>query len=263
MRSAPTIAVALLLIAADIAASPLSATEIPQGERRSGYSLMTPDTQAIQDDDTANPGMLWVLDGEALWKRKVGAAGKACADCHDDARASMKGVAAHYPAFDKTLGRPVNLEQRINFCRVQNQQATPLAYESRDLLALTAFVAQQSRGAAISTDLDPQLEPFLARGRDLFMQRQGQLNLGCTNCHDDNWDKRLAGSAVTQGHPTGYPLYRLEWQSLGSLQRRLRSCISGIRAQTYDYGAPELVELELYLMSRARGMPMETPAVRP
>jgi sulfur-oxidizing protein SoxA len=259
MRSAPTIAVALLLIAA----SPLSATEIPQAQRRSGYSFMTPDTQAIQDDDTANPGMLWVLDGEALWKSKVGAAGKACADCHDDARVRMKGVAARYPAFDKTLGRPVNLEQRINLCRVQHQQATPLAYESRDLLALTALVAEQSRGAAISADVDPQLEPFVARGRELFMQRQGQLNLGCTNCHDDNWDKRLAGSAITQGHPTGYPLYRLEWQSLGSLQRRLRSCISGIRAQTYDYGAPELVELELYLMSRARGMPMETPAVRP
>ena len=263
MRSARTIAVAVLLIAADIAASPLSATEIPQAQRRSGYSFMTPDTQAIQDDDTANPGMLWVLDGEALWKSKTGAAGKACADCHDDARASMKGVAARYPAFDRTLGRPVDLEQRINLCRVQHQQATALAYESRDLLALTAFVAQQSRNAAISTDVNPQLEPFLARGRDLFMQRQGQLNLGCTNCHDDNWDRRLAGSAITQGHPTGYPLYRLEWQSLGSLQRRLRSCISGIRAQTYDYGAPELVELELYLMSRARGMPMETPAVRP
>ena len=259
MRSAPTIAVAVLLIAA----STLSATEIPQGERRSGYSFMTPDTRAIQDDDTANPGMLWVLDGETLWKSKTGAAGKACADCHDDARASMKGVAARYPAFDKPLGHPVNLEQRINLCRVQHQQATPLPYESRDLLALTAFVAQQARNATISTDVNPQLEPFLARGRDLFMQRQGQLNLGCTNCHDDNWDKRLAGSAITQGHPTGYPLYRLEWQSLGSLQRRLRSCISGIRAQAYDYGAPELVELELYLMSRARGMPMEAPAVRP
>ncbi len=85
------------------------------------------------------------------------------------------------------------------------------------------------------------------------MQRQGQLNLACANCHDDNWDKRLAGSAITQGHPTGYPLYRLEWQTLGSLQRRLRACMTGIRAQPYDYGAPELVELELYLMSRARG----------
>jgi len=251
------------LMADPLLAGAVCAAEIPQAERRSGYSFMTPDTKAMQDDDTANPGMLWVLDGEALWSRKAGAAGKACADCHNDVSASMKGVAARYPAFDKTLDRPVNLEQRINLCRTNHQQATPLAYESRDLLALTAFVAQQSRGAAIEAGSDPQLAPFLSRGRDLFRQRQGQLNLGCTNCHDDNWDKRLAGSAITQAHPTGYPLYRLEWQSLGSLQRRLRACITGIRAQAYDYGAPELVELELYLMSRARGMPFEAPAVRP
>jgi sulfur-oxidizing protein SoxA len=263
MRSARTIALTALLVAADIAASPLSANEIPQGERRSGYSFMSPDTQAMQNDDTTNPGMLWVLDGEALWKSKAGATGKACADCHNDARTSMKGVAARYPAFDKTLGRPVNLEQRINLCRARHQEATPLPYESRDLLALTAFLAQQSRGVAIVAAADPQLEPFTTKGRDLFMQRRGQLNLACTNCHDDNWDKHLAGSAITQALPTGYPLYRLEWQSLGSLQRRLRNCMIGTRAQTYDYGAPQLVELELYLMSRARGMPIETPAVRP
>jgi len=194
---------------------------------------------------------------------RPGTADKACADCHSDARESMKGVAARHPAYDKSLGRPVDLEQRINLCRVNHQQAMPFAPESRELLALTAFVAQQSRGMPIETTEDPQLEPFVARGRELFMQRQGQLNLGCTNCHDDNWDKKLAGSPITQAHPTGYPIYRLEWQSLGSLQRRLRACITGIRAQAYDFGAPELVELELYLMSRARGMKIETPAVRP
>ena len=251
------------IAAALFAASAVFAAEIPQGQRRSGYSFMKPDTQAMQDEDTANPGMLWVLDGEALWKRKLGAADKACADCHDDARTSMKGVAARYPTFDKIAGRPIDLEQRINACRSNHQQAAPLAFESRELLALTAFVARQSQGAPIEAGGDPQLAPFVTRGRELYLQRQGQLNLACTNCHDDNWDKRLAGSAITQGHATGYPLYRLEWQSLGSLQRRLRACITGVRAQAYDYGAPELVELELYLMSRARGMPMEAPAVRP
>lgn len=260
MRPSRTILAAAALL---VAVSAVLATEIPQGERRSGFSFMSPDTQAMQNDDTANPGMLWVLDGETLWKSKAGAADKSCADCHNDARTSMKGVAARYPAFDKALGHPVNLEQRINLCRAQHQQATPLPYESRELLALTAFVAQQSRGIAIESGADPQLEPFIAKGHDLFMRRQGQLNLACANCHDDNWDKRLAGSAITQGQPTGYPLYRLEWQSLGSLQRRLRNCMIGTRAQPYDYGAPELVELELYLMSRARGMPIETPAVRP
>jgi len=259
MNQARAIAAAALL--ASVAAA--FAAEIPQGERRSGFTFMAVETQAMQNDDTANPGMLWALDGEKLWKAKAGAADKACADCHDDARVSMKGVAARYPAFDNTLGRPVDLEQRINLERTRRQQAAPLAYESHDLLALTAFIAQQSRGLPIAAGADPQLASFVARGRDLYMQRQGQLNLACANCHDDNWDKHLAGSAITQAHPTGYPEYRLEWQSLGSLQRRLRSCIFGIRAQAYDYGAPELVELELYLMSRAQGMPVETPAVRP
>jgi len=262
MRFTRARTIAALLIAAGFV-SDLAASEIRQAERRSGFSFMTPDTKAIQNDDTSNPGMLWVLDGEALWKNNANVTGKSCADCHNEASASMKGVAARYPAFDQALGRPVDLEQRINLCRVRHQQATPLPYESRDLLALTAYVAKQSRGVVIEAGGDPQLQPFVAKGHDLFMHRQGQLNLGCANCHDDNWDKHLAGSAITQGHPTGYPLYRLEWQSLGSLQRRMRNCMIGARAAAYDYGAPELVELELYLMSRARGMPIETPAVRP
>ena len=258
MSSSRAIALAALLTAL-----PVLASEISPDQRRSGYSFMATDTKAMQDDDTTNPGMLWVLDGEALWKAKAGNAGRACADCHGDARESMKGLAARYPAFDRQLGRPVSLEQRINLERAQRQDAPPLAYESRDLLALTAFIADQSRGTPITAGDDPALKPFVDEGRELFMLRQGQLNLACANCHDDNWDKQLAGSAITQGHPTGYPEYRLEWQTLGSLERRLRGCMAGIRAQPYAYGAPELVELELYLMSRAAGMPMETPAIRP
>jgi sulfur-oxidizing protein SoxA len=258
----PAAAICVGTIAATVIVSAVYA-DILSADRRSGYSFMKPETRAMQDDDTANPGLLWVLDGDRLWKRKTGTADKACADCHGEVRTSMKGVAARYPAFDKASDRPVDLEQRINLCRIDRQQATPLPFESRDLLALSALVARQSQGAPIQTGADPQLAPFVAKGRERFMQRQGQLNLACANCHDENWDKRLAGSAITQGHPTGYPLYRLEWQSMGSLQRRLRACMSGIRAQAYDYGAPELVELELYLMSRARGMPVEAPAVRP
>jgi len=253
------VAAAAALLAA--LATSYALAQADAGKRHSGYHDMGEALQKMQDDDGGNPGMLFVQLGRALWQKPAGSAHKSCADCH--AIASMKGVAARYPAFDKALGRPVDLEQRINLCRVGHQQATPLPYESRELLALTAFVAQQSRGMPIETGDDPRLRPFIAGGRELFTQRQGQLNLACVNCHDDNWDKRLAGSAITQGHPTGYPIYRLEWQSLGSLQRRLCGCITGIRAQAYDYGASELVELELYLMSRARGLPIETPAVRP
>jgi len=252
-----------LLFAASLTCAGAGAGDIPRAERRSGYDLMSRETRAIQDDDATNPGMLWVLDGEALWNRKSGAADRACAACHGDARTSMKGVAARYPAFDAALGRPVNLEQRINVCRTERQKAPPLAFESRELLALTAYVARQSRGLPIDIAIDARSKPFLDAGSEAFHHRQGQLNLACSQCHDDNWGKRLAGSVIPQAHPTGYPLYRLEWQELGSLGRRMRNCLIGIRAEPYAYGAPEFVDLELYLMWRANGMKMETPAVRP
>jgi L-cysteine S-thiosulfotransferase len=224
---------------------------------------MSRETQAMQDDDRVNPGMLWVLEGEALWSTKIGNTGRSCADCHGNAANAMKGVAARYPAFDAKSDRPIDLEQRINRCRTEHQGASALEWESEELLALTTYVARQSHGIAIETGADERLRPFAERGRDLFGQRQGQINIACSQCHDDNWGKRLAGNSVPQGHPTGYPLYRLEWQSMASLQRRLRACMIAIRAQPYDYGAPQNVELELYLMWRARGMPLETPAVRP
>ena len=253
-------AVAAIVLALAGAAS---AAEIPLAERRSGYEFMSRETRAIQDDDATNPGMLWVLDGEALWNRRTGEANRACVDCHGDARTGMKGVAARYPAWDAGGGRLVDLEQRINACRVERQGAAPLAHESQDLLALTAYVARQSRGVPAAVAADGPARPALEAGRATFFRRQGQLNLACTQCHDDNWGKKLAGTPIPQAHPTGYPIYRLEWQGLGSLQRRLRNCLIGMRAAPYAYGSREFVELELYLMWRARGMKLEAPGVRP
>jgi L-cysteine S-thiosulfotransferase len=242
---------------------PAIAADVPLSERKSGYQFLAPETRAMQDDDTANPGMLWVLDGEALWNRKVGKANKSCADCHNDASTSMRGVAARHPAFNEAANRPIDLEQRINICRTDQQNATPLLFESNEMLALAGFVGRQSRGMPIAVSDDERTKPFIQAGRAMFERRQGQLNLSCAQCHDDNWGAKLAGVSVPQGHPTGYPLYRLEWQAMGSLQRRLRNCLIGMRAQAYTFGAPEYVNLELFLMWRARGMAIETPAVRP
>lgn len=234
-----------------------------QDTRRSGFDYMGASTQSMQKDDALNPGMLWVKDGEALWKQPTGASAKACASCHAAAPDSMRGVAARYPAFDTPLGRPITLGQRINQCRQQHQQAEPLRRESQELLSLESYVALQSRGLPLAPPEDARLEPFRQRGQQLFTQRIGQLNLSCAQCHDGLAGKRLASSLIPEAHPTGYPVYRLEWQAMGSLQRRLRGCMSGVRAQPFAYGAQELVELELYLNARAKGMAMETPGVRP
>ncbi len=240
-----------------------AAAQVATDARRSGYADMGEPLQRMQDDDTANPGMLYVQLGRDLWARKEGLAGKSCADCHGDAAASMKGVAARYPAIAPDGDRPVDLEGRINLCRLDNQQADRLPPENRDLLALTAFVALQSRGMPVTPPDDPRLRPYRDEGERIYRRRQGQLNLSCAICHDDNAGRKLAGVAIPQAHPTGYPIYRLEWQAMGSLRRRLRNCLVGIRAEPYPAGAPEYVSLELYLMERARGLTLETPGVRP
>jgi sulfur-oxidizing protein SoxA len=147
--------------------------------------------------------------------------------------------------------------------RAGDQKAPALGFESRELLALTVYIAHQSRGLPVAVEEGTQTKPFIEAGRAIFERRQGQLDLSCAQCHDDNWGKELAGNLIPQAEPTGYPIYRLEWQEAGSLQRRLRGCMSAVRAEPYDYSAPELVDLEMFLMWRARGMAIETPAVRP
>ena len=248
---------AALLLAAFCAC--IQAGEIPLAERRSGYEFMSRESRAMQDDETTNPALFSLMDGEALWNRKEGE--RSCASCHGDAAQSMKGVAARYPAV--AHGKPINLEQRINACRTEQQRAPAFAYESKELVALTTYVARQSRGMPIAVEATDATRPQIEAGRAHYQRRQGQLNLSCSQCHDDNWGRLLAGSPIPQAHPTGYPIYRLEWQGMGSLARRLRNCMIGTRAEPYAYGSLEMVQLELYLMWRARGMKLETPAVRP
>jgi len=243
------LALALLLVALPALAQ----------DRRSGFADMARETQAMQRDDMQNPGMLWVAEGEELWHRPSGS--QACSGCH--AEGSMRGVATRYPAWDAATGAPIDLAGRIQQCRETRQGAPPLARESQPLLALSAFVGEQSRGMPIAPPADARLAPAREAGRALYAERRGQLDLSCAQCHDDNAGRRLAGSVIPQAHPNGYPLYRLEWQAVGSLQRRLRGCMTGVRAEPFAYGAPDYVAIELFLMSRAAGMAMETPAVRP
>jgi sulfur-oxidizing protein SoxA len=175
----------------------------------------------------------------------------------------MRGVAARYPAFDPRLARPISLTQRIEQCRVERQGAPPSRADSDMLLGLTAYVGLQSRGMPIEIGTDGPVRPFFEAGKALFTTRQGQFNLSCSQCHDDLAGQRLGGNVIPQGHPNGYPEYRLEWQSLGSLERRIRNCMIGVRAEPLAPDGLDMAELELYLGARANGLAVETPAVRP
>jgi sulfur-oxidizing protein SoxA len=233
-----------------------------QASVHSATDYLSPALLAQQKDENANPGLLWVVEGEELWGKVEGEAGKSCASCHGDAKSSMWGVAARYPAIDPASGKLLNLELRINKCRAEHQRAPAFAYESEELLALTAFVARQSLGMPVKVATEGAAAPYYARGKEFFYMRQGQLNLSCAQCHEKNAGHSLRGDVISGGLGTGYPAYRLEWQTLGSLHRRLRACSLGVRAIQFPFGSDEYLSVELYLAKRAEGLAVEAPALR-
>jgi sulfur-oxidizing protein SoxA len=212
----------------------------PAFAQHSGLDYTSEEIRRLQASDAENPGMLWVDDGEKLFAAK-------CASCHK----SMKGVAARYPRV--VNGKVVNLEAMV-------RHREPFPYESAELLALTAYIAYQSRGLPIGRELS---KADIAQGEREYFRRRGQMNLSCASCHDANPGKRIGAETISEGQPNGYPTYRLRWQTLGSLERRLRACFSGVHAEMPAYGDPRLLDLEAYLAWRGRGLPVESPAVRP
>ena len=247
-----------------LAYSPGVSATLAQVLPKSGTAYASAEIRALQADDASNPGMLWVANGETLWNAVAGGQVKSCAQCHGAASALMKAVATRYPQMITTAEVPmlINLEGRINLCRVRHQHVASLAYESPELLALSAFVSHQSRGLVRRLTINDANRTHYQRGATLYQQRLGQMNLACTHCHDQNAGKTLLAEKISEGHPNGYPIYRLEWQSVGSLHRRFRSCLSGVRAEPFAPGSDEYLALELYLAIRASGLAFETPAVR-
>jgi sulfur-oxidizing protein SoxA len=233
---------------------------VPLDQLKSGSAFLGQDLRSLQADEFANPGMLWVERGEKLWREPAGKKSLTCAGCHKEV--NMRWVAARYPRIDSRSGKLLNLEGRINRCRVERMAAEPLRYESDELLALTAYLARQSRGVPIAVSIEGPARAHFEAGRASYNLRRGQMNLACSHCHDANWGKRLLTETISQGHPNAYPAYRLEWQTMGSLERRIRACLSGIRAEMLPYGSKEYLDLELYLAWRAQGLPIETPGVR-
>ncbi|WP_332686641.1 sulfur oxidation c-type cytochrome SoxA [Bosea sp. (in: a-proteobacteria)] len=242
---------ALLLVAAPAALAQV----------KSGSDFLSPEMHRQQDDEARNPGFLWTLQGEELFSRRSGDA-PACLSCHAEPKQSLRGAATHYPMVDAASGKLLNLEGRIEQCRSERQKQPAFGYESPELLGLTAYVASLSRGLRLAVATEGAAKPYLEAGKAFYERRQGQLNLSCAQCHDDLVGARLRGDTISHGVGTGYPAYRLEWNGVGSLHRRLRACSLGVRATQFDYGAPEYLALELYLAARAKGLAIEAPGLR-
>ena len=227
----------------------------------------------LQSANAMNPIGLWIDEGKRKWE-------KDCTSCH-----ALEKVVKAVPDFPKldASRKLINLEDQISICRQRveattnanaNSIATTTAStqsftnDDNPTLELSTFLNDAARQLAIN--ITPPANPShatiwkqnLADGERLFKTRLGHMNLSCQQCHDGKVGASMRAQKITAGHPTGFPAYRISWQGLGSIERRIRACYSGVQAQVPAPQDMRLRQLELYLKTRAQGLQLEGPSIR-
>jgi sulfur-oxidizing protein SoxA len=232
------------------------------GEAVSGYDYLQPDMQAMQDDLSANPGMLAVEQGVALFS-SPGQNGKSCADCHgpDGSSLDAKNI-ARYPVYSEELKQAVTLHGQIQRCWNERLGNPPITYRDEELLPLESYVRYLARGEAVNVDVSGALAPYYAAGSELFRQRFGQVDIACHQCHDYHAGQLFRGQVLSQGQSNGFPVYRFTEGQVTGLQERIRQCLTKLRAEPFAADSPESLDLEVYLSARSNGLRIETPAIR-
>jgi L-cysteine S-thiosulfotransferase len=231
--------------------------------RSSGFVYLSPQLQALQNDPERSPSILWQERGQALWQGQ-------CTACHGQIN-QLQRSAASFPRLSADGKKLHNLEDQISVCmqRPNSSKATVSSADQDAVLSLSAALHLTAKGQPIavssvglSADKAAQWQERLSQGQRLYETRAGKMNLACMHCHDQKVGAQMRADTISQGHPTGFPIYRMSWQTMGTLDRRLRACYSGVQAPLPELGSAQLRDLELFMKVRANGMPLDGPSMR-
>lgn len=228
----------------------------------SGWLFRTPETQMLEMDDFDNPGMIYVDQAIDDWNTVDGAAGQACASCHENGPEEFAGLRVELPRWNAEQGALFSMEDYINLCRTERMQAEPLKWAKPRMDAMVALLSLQSRGMPMNVAVDGPVAEIWEQGRDLYYTRVGQLDMACSNCHEDHYGQMIRADHLSQGQTNGFPAYRLKNARLNSTHNRFKGCMENIRAQPFAVGGDEFRALELYVASRGNGLSAEGPSVR-
>ena len=237
----------------------------PTDPKLSGNAFLTPGLLKLQNETQNSPVSLWLDKGTALWTDTAG--GPSCQSCHGAVETLKKSAATHPRIVSNPAGKTslINLEDQIITCSARGGRAA-FKVEEDEVLALSALLHNAAKGLPVDVKAMPEHSALwqarLSRGSTLFSTRLGRINLACIHCHDQNIGRQMRLDVVSPGNPTGFPIYRMSWQRLGSVERRLRACYSGVQAVLPAPGDADLRDLELYLKVRANGLPLDGPSIR-
>jgi len=189
--------------------------------------------------------------------------GKTYGDCFPE---KGIGIRQNYPYFDLQTGEVITLELALNRCRERNGEK-PFSYVKDEMAALTAYMAFTSRGKRFDIKIpdDPRALAAYRKGEEYFYSRRGQLNFSCASCHvqSPGMHIRTEVLAPALGIIAAMPIYRSEWNSMGTMSRRLVTCNSQTRATPLAPQDELYRDVEYFLSYMSNGLPVSGPGARP
>lgn len=237
--------------------------DIPFAEYANGiYAIDQDARRQWQEIEEFPPYEFAVEEGEILWNEPL-PGDAAYADCFASPLDEIRGS---YPRFDASLGEVVTLEVAINDCR-QAHGAEPLAYDSQELISISAYLAYEARGKTLATripeDQPGALEAYEA-GKRFYYSKRGQLNFACADCHVTSAGLYVRADRLSAslGHPTHFPVYRSKLGAMISLQQRFAGCVRDVRAKPFALQSDEFRNLEYFLSYMSNGLELNGPGAR-
>ncbi|HET7814545.1 MAG TPA: c-type cytochrome [Candidatus Baltobacteraceae bacterium] len=217
-----TIAAAVLALLTACSSQPASTAKAPEAANASLY-----DAQSVPAGDVGDAikyGRELLLNTRNHLPQYVGA-NMDCAACHIDAGTkarggSFAGTAASFPQWNKRAKRVIELQDRLAECFLYSMNGHPPAYNSREMVALAAYITYLSRGVKLGTKPDPAVtlasitlpHPDPKAGGAMYSQK-------CAMCHG-------AGGAGSAQIP---PLWGSTSFNDGAGMHRLRTMAGFIR----------------------------------
>ena len=189
--------------------------------------------------------------------------GKSYGDCFPNRGI---GIRQDYPYFDTKSGEVVTLDGAINRCREANGEK-PLPYQVGMMASITAYMAETSRDKPFNIKIpdDPRALAAYEDGKEYFYTRRGQLNFSCASCHVGAAGQRLRGDILAPaiGILAAFPIYRSDWGSMGTIDRRFTSCSVQMRSEPLPPQDRSYRDLEYFLSYMGNGVPVSGPGTRP
>ena len=175
-------------------------------------------------------------------------------------------IGGDYPYFDTTKNEVVTLTTAINACLTAagEKKWNEMKGEMADLEAYFAFqTAEAGKKVDIKIPSAAAAEAY-ERGKEFYYSQRGYLKLSCAECHVQGAGQRVRNESLSQllGHTTHFPVYRLKWQGLGTIERRMEGCVKDQGQNPPKTDSQEMKELIYFMSYMSNGMAIDGPDIR-